>query len=98
MSRIKGVIAALALTATALGATSTSASAARFHFYFGTPSPHFDQFGPPAPSCWQWSPFYQKWIWACRINPPRYSFPNDFDRDDHRHNRDYDRNFRYRYR
>jgi hypothetical protein len=83
--RIVGTAIALGLAAGAFGVTTNSASAAHFGFFFGVPEPYLYYPPPPPPrSCWQWSPYYQTWVWACPVSHPLH------DRDDfRRYHRDY---------
>jgi hypothetical protein len=81
---IFGALAALAIAGGSLAASAGTASAAQFGLYIGAPGPYYG-YGPyyyaptPAPSCWRWSYYGHRWVWAC--GPYGYY---------HHHHHDYD--------
>ena len=83
---ILGGLAALAIAGGSLAATTSTASAAHFGFYIGVPGPYYAA-PPPAPSCWRWSYYWNRWVWAC--GGPHYGGPY-YNGYYHHHHHDYD--------
>jgi len=87
---IFGVLTALAIAGGSLAATTGTASAAHFGFYVGVPGPYYGGYYelPAAPSCWRWSYYWNRYIWACGVGP-YYGGPYVYGYY-HHHHHDYD--------
>jgi hypothetical protein len=83
---ILAAIAALVIAGGSLAAATTTASAGHFGLYIGVPGPYYGPYyytpPPPAPSCWRWNYYFNRWVWAC--GAPSYSL------DFYRHHHHYD--------
>jgi hypothetical protein len=81
---IFAAVAALTIAGGNLAATTT-ASAAHFGLFIGVPGTYYGPYyyspPPPAPSCWRWSYYWNRWVWAC--GAPAYGY--DFYRHHHHH-------------
>jgi hypothetical protein len=87
---IFGALTALAIAGGSLAATTGTASAAQFGLYIGVPGPYYGPaYGPPAaPSCWRWSYYWNRYVWAC--GGPNYATPYFYGYYHHHHHHDYD--------